>query len=133
MTDKETLLAYRLREAKETLSDVKTLLDSHGTTRTVINRSYYAIFYAVLALFIKEGTDIRSSKHAGVIGMFDKEFVHTGKVAVEYSRILHRLFDARQESDYKEFVQYTEEEARKFSVMAEAFIAEVERIVSSAD
>jgi len=133
MTDQETLLAYRLREAKETLSDVKTLLDSHGTTRTVINRSYYAIFYAVLALFIKEGTDIRSSKHAGVIGMFDKEFVHTGKVAVEYSRILHRLFDARQESDYKEFVQYTEEEARKFSIMAEAFIIEVERIVSSAD
>lgn len=133
MTDKETLLAYRLREAKETLSDVKTLLDSHGTTRTVINRSYYAIFYAVLALFIKEGTDIRSSRHAGVIGMFDKEFVHSGKVAVEYSRILHRLFDARQESDYKEFVQYTEEEARKFSIMAEAFIIEVERIVSSAD
>lgn len=57
MTDKETLLAYRLREAKETLSDVRTLLDSHGTTRTVINRSYYAIFYGVLALFIKEGTD----------------------------------------------------------------------------
>ena len=133
MTDKETLLAYRLREAKETLSDVKTLLDSHGTTRTIINRSYYAIFYGVLALFIKEGTDIRSSKHAGVIGMFDKEFVHTGKIAVEYSRTLHRLFDARQESDYKEFVQYTEEEARKFFVMAEAFIAEVERIVSTAD
>jgi uncharacterized protein (UPF0332 family) len=133
MTDKETLLAYRLREAKETLSDVKTLLDSHGTTRTVINRSYYAIFYAVLALFIKEGTDIRSSKHAGVIGLFDKEFVHTGKVAIEYSRTLHRLFDARQESDYKEFVQYSEEEARKFFSMAEAFIAEVERIVSSVD
>jgi len=133
MTDKETLLAYRLREAKETLSDVRTLLESNGTSRTVINRSYYAVFYAVLALFIKEETDIRSSKHAGVIGMFDKEFVHTGKVAVEFSRTLHRLFDARQESDYKEFVQYTEDEAWKFFAMAEAFIVEVERIVSLKD
>lgn len=68
-----------------------------------------------------------------MIGLFDKEFVHTGKVAVEYSRTLHRLFDARQESDYKEFVQYSEEEARKFFVLAEAFIAEVERIVSAPD
>jgi uncharacterized protein (UPF0332 family) len=133
MTDKETLLAYRLREAKETLADTRTLLENHGTTRTVINRSYYATFYSVLALFIKEGTDIRSSKHAGVIALFDKEFVHTGKVAVEYSRTLHRLFDARQESDYKEFVQYSEEEARKFFALAEAFIGEVERFVESRD
>lgn len=133
MTDKETLLAYRLREAKETLSDARTLLASHGTTRTVINRSYYATFYAVLALFIKEGTDIRSSKHAGVIALFDREFVHAGKIAVEHSRTLHRLFDARQESDYKEFVQYSVEEARKFFALAEAFIAEVERFVATPD
>lgn len=39
MTDKETLLAYRLREAQETLTDAKTLLEGNGTPRTVINRS----------------------------------------------------------------------------------------------
>lgn len=122
MTDKETLLEYRLREADETLSDARTILEAGGSTRTVINRSYYAIFYGVLALFIQEGTDVRTSKHAGVIGLFDKEFVHPGKLPVEYSRRLHRLFDARQESDYKEFVQYSEEEARKFFEMAEAFL-----------
>lgn len=127
MTDMETLLAYRLREARETLADAKTLLEGGGTPRTVINRSYYAAFYAVLALFVKEGTDIRTSKHAGVIALFNKEFVHTGKIVVEYSRILQRLFDARQESDYKEFVQYSTEEARKFFAMAEVFVTEVER------
>jgi uncharacterized protein (UPF0332 family) len=64
MTDKETLLAYRLREAEETLADARTMLGAGGSTRTVINRSYYAMFYGVLALFIQEGTDIRTSKHA---------------------------------------------------------------------
>jgi len=125
MTDKEALLAYRLREAEETMTDARTILEAGGSTRTVINRSYYAMFYGVLALFIQEGTDIRTSKHAGVIGLFDREFVHTGKFPVEYSRMLHRLFDARQESDYKEFIQYSPEEARKFFEMAGTFLGGV--------
>jgi len=130
MTDKEILLAYRLREAEETLADARTMLEAGGSTRTVINRSYYAMFYGVLALFIQEGTDIRTSKHAGVIGLFDKEFVHPGKLPVEFSRMLHRLFDARQESDYKEFVQFPAEEARKFFELAEVFVAEIKRYVT---
>ena len=125
MTDKEALLAYRMREAEETMTDARTILEAGGSTRTVINRSYYAMFYGVLALFIQEGTDIRTSKHADVIGLFDREFVHTGKFPVEYSRRLHRLFDARQESDYKEFIQYSPEEARKFFEMAETFLGGV--------
>lgn len=130
MTDKETLLAYRLREAEETLADARTMLEAGGSTRTVINRSYYAMFYGVLALFIQEGTDIRTSKHAGVIGLFDNEFVHPGKLPVECSRMLHRLFDARQESDYKEFVQFPAADARRFFEMAEVFVAEIKRYVT---
>jgi uncharacterized protein (UPF0332 family) len=45
MTDKEALLAFRLREAEVTLADARTLLEAGGSTRTVINRSYYAMFY----------------------------------------------------------------------------------------
>jgi uncharacterized protein (UPF0332 family) len=55
----------------------------------------------------------------------------TGKLPVEYSRMLHRLFDARQESDYKEFVQYPADEARKFFEMAETFITVIKRYVAS--
>jgi uncharacterized protein (UPF0332 family) len=131
MTDRETLLAYRLREARETLADARTLLGGHGTPRTIINRTYYAAFYAVLALFIHKGTDIRTSRHAGVIALFNKEFAHTGQIALEYSRTLQRLFDARQESDYKEFVQHSDEEARKYLTLAENFVAEIERHIAT--
>lgn len=133
MTDKETLLAYRLREAEETLADARTILEAGGSSRTVINRAYYAMFYGVLALFIQEGTDIRTSKHAGVIGLFDKEFVHPGKLPVECSRMLHRLFDARQESDYKEFVQFSAEEARRFSELAAAFVEVIKKYIAVGD
>lgn len=129
MTDRETLLAYRLREARETLTDARSLLENDGTTRTVINRAYYATFYAVLALFIKNGTDLRSSKHTGIIALFDREFVHSGKIAVEMSRTLHRLFDARLESDYKEFVSYSRDETEALLKRAESFVAETERLL----
>ena len=34
MTDKEALLAYRMREAEETLADARTILEAGGSTRT---------------------------------------------------------------------------------------------------
>jgi uncharacterized protein (UPF0332 family) len=129
MTDNETLLAYRIREAEESLTDAHTLLDNQGSLRTVINRSYYAAFYGALAFFIKFEIDVRTSKHAGMISLFDKEAIHTGKLAVEYSRMLHRLFEARLESDYKEFVQHTEEEAKSLLAMAECFVAAIKESV----
>jgi uncharacterized protein (UPF0332 family) len=52
MTNKETLFCYRLRQADETLQDIKNLIASHSSSRSIVNRSYYAMFYVILALFI---------------------------------------------------------------------------------
>jgi uncharacterized protein (UPF0332 family) len=60
VTDREALLQYRLREARETLEDAQRMLDGHFATRSIANRAYYAIFYAVLALTrAPEGTPAR--------------------------------------------------------------------------
>jgi uncharacterized protein (UPF0332 family) len=131
MTDRDALLAYRLKEAEETLADARTLLENQGRTRTIINRAYYAMFYAVLAVFIRDETTVRSSKHAGVIALFDKEMIHSGKLPVECSRMLHRMFDARQEADYKEFVSYTDAEARKLYALAESFLEKIRLFLES--
>ncbi|MEK6743062.1 MAG: HEPN domain-containing protein [Nitrospirota bacterium] len=89
MTDREALLAFRMREAAETLADAERMLESGLSPRSVSNRAYYAMFYAVLALFLKSGTDLQTSKHAGVISIFDREFVHTGKLDTRLSKLLH--------------------------------------------
>ncbi len=129
MTDRETLFAYRLSEAEETLAGARKMLDAGISARSVVNRVYYAIFYGVLALLIHENIEHRTSKHSGIISMFDRFIVRTGKMDREYSRILHRIFNARQESDYKEFVQFTVEDAADTLRMGDKFLCGIKTLV----
>ena len=73
------------------------MLEGGISARSVVNRAYYAMFYAVIALFIHENIEHKTSKHSGIISIFDHSIVHTGKMGREYSRMLHRSFNARQE------------------------------------
>jgi uncharacterized protein (UPF0332 family) len=121
MTDKQTLLAFRLKQAEETLSDAEKMLQSGMSTRSIINRAYYAVFYSILALFLHGDISLKTSKHSGVLAIFDKEFVHTGKLEKKFSKIAHRLFDARQQVDYKELIEIPIEEARECVELAKDF------------
>jgi len=60
MTDKQALLTYRLKQAEETLSDAKKMLVDKLSPRSIINRAYYSMFYAVLALFIKTDINLKT-------------------------------------------------------------------------
>ncbi len=88
MTDKQALLSYRLRQAEETISDAEKIIASNVSPSSIANRAYYSMFYCVLALFRKTGINIKTSKHSGVISIFNKEFVHAGKIDKHYSKIL---------------------------------------------
>ena len=129
MTDNQTLLNYRLKQAAETLSDAGKMQQEQLSPGSVINRAYYSMFYMVLALFLKADISLKTSKHAGVIGIFDKEFVHTGKIDKRYSKILHKMFDARQESDYKELVELSHDEAAESVKLAEEFGEGIKKIM----
>ena len=83
------------------------------------------MFYALLALFIKSNVDVKTSKHIGVISIFDKEFIKTGKFDKLYSKILHNAFDARQEGDYKEFVDLSIEDATEYVKNADEFLKKI--------
>lgn len=122
MTDRETLFRYRLSQAEETLADAIMMLDGGAGPRSILNRSYYAMFYGVLALLLHQNVEHATSKHAGIISIFDRAFVHTGKLDREYSRLLHRVFDSRQEADYREFVEITAEDAARWVRVAEEFM-----------
>lgn len=122
MTDKQTLFAYRLKQAEETLSDADRMLQNNLGPRSIINRAYYSMFYALLALFLKSDLNIKTSKHTGIISIFDKEFVHTGKIDKHYSKILHKTFDARQEGDYKELIELSDEDATEHVTIAKDFL-----------
>ena len=130
MTDIQALIKYRLNQAEETLSEAQRMLNEKFSVRTIINRAYYSMFYGLLALFLATGIRLRTSKHSGLISIFDKEFVHTGKIEKEYSRILHRMFEIRQESDYKEFVKFNEEDAIQSVNFAKQFLDRIKELIS---
>jgi len=71
MTDRETIFDYRMRQTEETLAEAVRMLEMGFSPRSIVNRSYYAMFYAVLALFIHSNTPHKTSKHSGVIGIFN--------------------------------------------------------------
>lgn len=131
MTDLEALYRYRLKEAENALRDAKAILKHHLTTRAAINRAYYAIFYAALALFLKENLLLKTSKHKGVVAFFDKEFVHTNKFNKKYSMIFHSLFSLRQKGDYEDFIEITTAEAKEKINLAKDFISEVKKYIKT--
>ena len=57
------------------------------------------MFYAALALLQQIGRV--PSKHTGVIGLFDTEFVVKGIFPKELSKDFHKAFELRQMFDYR--------------------------------
>jgi uncharacterized protein (UPF0332 family) len=93
------LINYRLEQAQTALDDARYLLDGQRSPQGIINRAYYAMFYAPIALLQKIGKI--PSKHAGVISIFDTEFVKKGIFSKQLSKDIHRAFELRQVSDYR--------------------------------
>ena len=122
MTDKETLFLYRMKQAEETLADAESLLRGHCSPRSITNRAYYSMFYALMALFLKSGVNTKTSKHIGVISLFDREFVRVGKIDKYYSEVLHKMFNSRQKGDYKELIEITSDDASEHVKLAEEFL-----------
>jgi len=104
----QSLIEYRLKEAEESIKEARVLQKEGMSNRAIMNRLYYAMFYAVLALL--QERQLGTSKHSGVISLFDREFVKKGVFDKELSRTLHRAFELRQRGDYMEEVEVTEED-----------------------
>lgn len=112
-------IRLRMKQARETLKEAEALQDQ-DLWRGVINRSYYAMFYAVLALAALR--DVGVSKHTHAVAFFDKEFIHKGIFPKELSRSLHYGFDQRQNSDYGEIWDIERGEAELALSEAKSFV-----------
>ena len=81
------------------------------------------MFYAVLGLLATHG--LGTSKHSGIISLFDREFVKNGIFSKELSRSLHRAFDERQASDYGEMLEPDQELATDLFEQSQLFVEEI--------
>ena len=122
------LISYRLSRAFETYEEAIILArESHWNTAA--NRLYYACFYAVSALLLKNGLSI--STHNGVKTEFHKSFVKTGNISKQSGRTYSRLFNLRQEGDYLDFKRLEKEDIDPYFQEAKDFIAVITTLINS--
>ena len=122
------LSAHRYHRAAEELTTAQLLL-SNGMFRSSINRSYYSIFHAIRAVNALDGFD--SSKHSGVISHFNQEYVKTGLIPKEASKVIRHASELREQADYEDFYLATEEEAKETLEGAQRFLSSVELFLNA--
>lgn len=122
----QALVRYRLQQAVETLREANLLLDQNAW-RGAQNRAYYAMFYAVNALLATR--QLGSSKHSGVLGLFDREFVKPGLLPRTLSRSLRLAFNRRQSWDYGEVAELDPEEITETVAEARLFVQAIDEFL----
>ena len=126
-SDRESLINYRLEQAKETIELSNFLLKADKLTVSV-NRIYYGMYYAVTALALKYSFE--TSKHAQLLGWFNKEFVATGIVEKRLGKSLRIAFQNRTKGDYDAYVTFEKEEVEQMQIDLIEFVEKIERIIT---
>jgi uncharacterized protein (UPF0332 family) len=128
---KKDLIQYRLECARDVLHDAHVLKDNGGSPASIVNRAYYSVFYAALALLVT--VNVEPTKHAGVLAKFDEFFIREEIFPKEMSKIIHHAFDMRQAGDYQKSKVITEEQAVEVLNSAEEFVNAIEEKLSQSD
>jgi uncharacterized protein (UPF0332 family) len=118
--DTVALIKHNLQKADDSIIQAGALLNIQQHFGAV-NRAYYAIFYAALAILLTK--DLGSSKHSGVLSLFDREFVKTNEVGRKWSKVFHDAFGQRATGDYAKLAEVTVQQAAKTIQNAEEFVA----------
>lgn len=113
-----------MERARATLQDARNLISQNSSPASTVNRAYYSMFYATLAMLATIGQ--KTSKHQGVLALFDQHFIKPGILPKEMGRFLHKVFDLRQTGDYEEEAELTERDAQDALALAEKFLQSIE-------
>ena len=122
--NREDYIKYRYRRARESFEEALILADNEKWN-TVVNRLYYACFYAVSALLLKN--DIESKSHDGTRTQFGLHFIKTGKIDKTYGKLFTKLFDLRQKGDYGDLFDFDEKIGKPLIEQVDTFILEIDK------
>jgi uncharacterized protein (UPF0332 family) len=126
--DRAELIQYRLDEAKDTQTDV-ALLISHDRLRAAINRIYYGMFYALLALGLKY--NFETSKHLQLLGWFNKNFIHEGLIDTKYGKIINKAYNRRTKGDYDSYIEFDIDMINEMFVEMKDFINAIDEFIKN--
>ena len=124
MNPSDVLARHRIARAHAALQEADLLIEQQHFSGA-LNRVYYAAFYAARALLATRNLD--SSRHSGVIALFQEHFVRTGIVPTDTARALPRAFEKRQTSDYGDFSEPSSDEVVSLRSQVETFVRACEQ------
>jgi len=127
-SEREELILYRISRALHTLQEVDILIENQLWS-TAINRLYYACYYAVIALLLKN--NLNPQTHAGVRQMFGLHFIKTGIISSDLGKFYSDIFDKRLTGDYDDFIVMREEDVIGLVPSAKELILTIKEIVSA--
>jgi uncharacterized protein (UPF0332 family) len=104
---RKDLSKYRLERAKESLEEAKLLGDKNHWNTTA-NRLYYACFYSASSYLVIN--NYQASTHSGIKNAFNKELIKSGLIEPRYGLLYNKLFNLRQDADYRDYRDVTEQE-----------------------
>jgi len=122
--NKDDYIKYRFHRAEESYEEA-LILAKEKRWNAVVNRLYYACFYSVIALLLKN--NIETQTHDGARSQFGLKFVKTGKIGKDYGKLFSKLFDYRQKGDYGDLFDYDEEITKPLIEKVQLFLEEIGR------
>lgn len=129
-----TLDEARERLAKEWLGLADEALASArrehqaGQDRFAINRCYYACFYAVSAVLLREGKTF--VRHVALRQAVHSELVHPGRIDARLGQFYNDLFRSRHLADYDPSARVSPTDAVQAIQGAGEFVAEMKRLAA---
>lgn len=126
-THRDALMAYWMEKAHESMEAARSEYDS-GRYSTAVRDLYYACFYALTAVLLKEGLSFK--KHTAVKAALHKDLIKAGIVEPNWGKFYNKIFDSRHEGDYQPLRVFEAEEVKMLLEQGARFIATMEKLLA---
>lgn len=123
MNWQKNLVDYKREKAQDALEDAK-LLYANQRLFSAVNRIYYSLFYEVSALLLTDG--LSSAKHSGIMSLFQRNYIKTKIISVDFGKFYSRMFEFRHKGDYGDFVSFEDQKVNEWLDRASEFLFEIE-------
>jgi len=124
--ERKSLIENYIQKSLATIDQVDFLIENSQFSLAV-NRIYYSIYYILSALALKNS--FITSKHAQLIGWFNKMFIKENIIDKKYSKLIQKAFDNRMEGDYDVYANFIKDEVgQSFEEMKEV-VSEIRKFL----
>lgn len=120
------LVELRIQKSHRTFKEAELLYNAKYYDAT-INRLYYACYYAVSALLLKN--NLRTKSHTGANQMLGLHFIKNKIISTEFGKFYSSLLDLRLMIDYTDEVQYSKDFLEEMMPVAKQFIEKIESLI----